>query len=280
MTSRQSQSNSPLSVPQDNSAYDLSFLFGLSCEYVERGWSVIPLRFKRPALSSWNEFRARRPSYDELRKWFGGELNGTTGIGIVTGSLSGLAVIDCDSKSDGTWWHESFPKSPLVVQTGGGGSHHYYRIYEGTEIRNRCRVDGRRIDVRAEGGYATAPPSLHENGQHYRWEQSGDYSLADVPYFDCDWIAQRSDTQLPMSDAAMPNLADKIRDIRAYVRSITSISGQGGHNSCYRVACLLRDYGLSSEDALSELSLWNQTNAVPPWSEQELAHKVRSVFRS
>ena len=42
---------------------------------------------------------------------------------------------------------------------------------------------------------------------------------------------------------------------------------------------ILRDSGLTPEESLCELVLWNETHASPPWSAHELLHKVQSAFQ-
>jgi len=70
----------------------------------------------------------------------------------------------------------------------------------------------------------------------------------------------------------------RIRDVRGYVRAIRSIEGNGGDRSCFTVACLLAEAGLSFEEALAELLNWNATNALPPWKPPELHRKLRYAF--
>jgi hypothetical protein len=57
-------------------------------------WSVIPLmpKSKKPA-KSWKEYQRRFPTDEELNEWFKEDKNE---IGIVTGELSAIAVIDFD----------------------------------------------------------------------------------------------------------------------------------------------------------------------------------------
>lgn len=74
-------------------------------------------------------------------------------------------------------------------------------------------------------------------------------------------------------------LIGRIRRPRSYIRTIHAISGQHGHNQTFRAACKLRDAGLTPEEALCELVIWNRTNATPPWSVQELLHKVQSAYQ-
>ena len=60
---------------------------------------MIPLKGKTPpARFRWKEYQERRATLDEIRNWFG--QNGEYNIGIVTGEVSGLVVVDCDSEED------------------------------------------------------------------------------------------------------------------------------------------------------------------------------------
>ena len=59
-----------------------------------------------------------------------------------------------------------------------------------------------------------------------------------------------------------------------------AISGEGGHGATYHVAALLlQGFALSEGDALMLLHEWNQS-CQPPWSEQELRHKIESASRA
>ena len=56
-----------------------------------------------------------------------------------------------------------------------------------------------------------------------------------------------------------------------------AISGQGGHNATFHVAAVLvHGFALSECDGLRLLREWN-AGCQPPWSESELAHKIRSA---
>jgi hypothetical protein len=57
-----------------------------------------------------------------------------------------------------------------------------------------------------------------------------------------------------------------------------SISGQGGHAAAFHVAAVLvHGFGLGEGDGLMLLREWNR-GCVPPWSEAELVHKIRSAM--
>lgn len=245
------------------------FSFHFAAEYFDRGWSVIPLSGKRPAVSSWLEFQGRRADLSEVRRWFKG---GSANVGIVTGALSGLVVVDCDTPEDASFWKESYPKTPLAVLTGRGGSHFYYRYPTGEDVFNRAGLFNRKIDLRGQGGYVVAPPSRHPNGSQYQWQGSEHYCLDEMPCFSLAWIPAQKSPE-PSTTSA------DVRSPRSYIRAIHAVSGQGGHNQTFRAACKLRDAGLSPDEALSELLLWNRSNASPPWSVRELLHKVQSAYQ-
>lgn len=243
-----------------------------SVRYLRAGWSIVPLHGKAPAIQSWKEFQTRLPSIDEASAWFSSGSRVPSGLGVITGSLSGLVVVDCDSNDDARYWSERHPASPLVVATGGG-VHYYYAMPSDAEVRNRAGVLGRKIDVRGEGGYAAAPPSIHSSGVCYSW-LSFDLGTK-LPVFDAAWLvdASRPKERLPKAYAGV------VRNAVAYIRKIHAEAGQGGHNATFRAACKLRDAGLSEDEALAILGDWNETNASPPWSAHELQHKIRSAFR-
>src|SRR5437867_1886891 len=95
-------------------------------EYMGRGWSIIPIRTgdKRP-LVRWEEFQHRHPSETEARGWF--REWPEAGIGVVTGVISGLVLVDIDARHGGDdalkqleREHGPVPAT-LECRTGGGG---------------------------------------------------------------------------------------------------------------------------------------------------------------
>lgn len=245
-------------------------------EYVERGWPVIPTLGKQP-ITAWTEYQQRLPTTDQVRAWF--NCQGGYNVAIVTGSCSGLVVVDCDSEEDTTWWMSRFPPSPLTVATGGGGAHFYYR-HPGQSVRNRCRLFGRKIDLRADGGLVVAPPSIHpETGRAYQWKHGFGSLRERIPEFEDRWIAPRrivKTSSLPAADRH----DSAIRDGVAYIQRIKAVAGEQGHNATFRAACKLRDSGLTPSQSLQVLAQWNETNAEPPWSSKELVHKVEDAYRN
>lgn len=132
--------------------------YATAVKYVETyKFSVIPLKpnSKEP-LIDWKPYQTRFPTPEELRKWF---LNTENNIGIVTGKISNLSVLDVDVKelSVGVF-------SPISVITMRGK--HIYFAFNG-EVNSASKI-AEHIDVRGEGGYVVAPGSV-VNGFKYRF---------------------------------------------------------------------------------------------------------------
>lgn len=131
-----------------------------------------------------NEWQDAATTDEELiRQWW--QRWPDHGVGIATGQVSGLFVVDVDV-SDGKQGDDTladleatYGELPPTVEvvTGSGGRHLYFRWPEGLVIRNDAGTRlGPGLDVRGEGGQVLAPPTRHPTGTHYRWEASGDPS--------------------------------------------------------------------------------------------------------
>ena len=106
-------------------------------------------------------------------------------VGIRTGEISNLMVVDIDCHVGGANGHESIGALakqgfllPMgnakhgigMVSTPTGGLHLYYAIPPGVKIKNSSGEIAPGIDIRGEGGYVVAPPSKTEKGE-YKWKQ-------------------------------------------------------------------------------------------------------------
>jgi hypothetical protein len=151
-----------------------------------RGWAPLPLEpgGKRP-LVTWARFQQRRPTPGELRYWW--HRWPDAGLGLVTGAVSGLVVVDVDPRNGGDATledleHEHCPVPVTVeVLTGGGGRHLYFR-HPGVEMPPAKLGPG--LDLLADGSQVVAPPSIHASGRRYEWEVSrlpGAVPLAELP---------------------------------------------------------------------------------------------------
>lgn len=226
--------------------------------YVERfKFSVIPMGSNKTPSIKWAEFQDRRPEVKEILSW------PRENLAIVTGAISGIVVVDCESREDAQWFLKNRGKTHVAVQTKRG--FHLYFRHPGERVPNGQRIDDR-YDVRGDGGYVLAPPSSHSEGE-YRWHRKLE-SVESLQVFDMAW---RPATRVVVDEK-------RFNDGVRYISRIKAVSGQGGHADTFRAACVLKESGLSEAEALLALMDWNRTNAEPAWSERDLLHKVRSVY--
>jgi hypothetical protein len=88
-------------------------------------------------------------------------------LAIRTGAASGLCVIDIDPRNGGQI-DKQLMTPTAAVATGSGGWHLYYRHPGGPTVP--ALKDRAGVDVKGDGGYVVAPPSIHPGtGQPYRW---------------------------------------------------------------------------------------------------------------
>lgn len=223
----------------------------------EMGWSVIPLKDKDkiPAIPSWKELQKRLPTDQELVNWFGS--GKPRNIGIVTGAISNLDVLDLDSPQAVSYAEQHFFKSHLIVQTAKG-QHWYYSHKTGSK-NFQGRADMPNIDLRAEGGYVVAPPSLHPTGARYTWlteNFSAGTILSPLP-------------ELPSPPSSTAKLS---------IEEIEQGVSKGKRNSTMaRYVGLLIHQGLNRDQCLDRCMETNKRN-TPPLEEKDVAKTLASIF--
>lgn len=232
-------------------------------EYLALGYSVIPLGLdKRPMLSEWRSFQKRHALPKQVGGWF--EQWPDAGVGIVTGSISNLIVVDLDSDKA----VEHFKKlnvgdSPTVI-TGKG--YHVYFKYPIVEdfVGNSVNMD-LGLDIRGEGGYVVAPPSIHPSGRRYKWSRLHPWNckLHDFPE---ELIIKKPKYRGNETD--QPHWA---------VETLRGITEGGRNNACAQLAGRLILKGLGEQEVYEIMSMWNERNQ-PPLPEREIETTVASVF--
>lgn len=150
----------------------------LALEYLRLGWIPIPLKWtgtpedlKRP-LVSWEMLQTVRPTPTQVKDWF--KEWPLANLGIITGQESGIIALDLDGpdapsllKSAGV----DFPPNGTPTSRTGKG-HHIFLKHPGKKVPNGVRLlsqGASGVDVRGDGGYVVAPPSVHGSGRRYEW---------------------------------------------------------------------------------------------------------------
>ena len=128
--------------------------------------------FKQP-LISWKKYQDTRASLEDLYKWY--EERPYLNIGIIT---NGLVIVDADN-DEAVLWCDEHLSTPVVSNTAKG-KHYFFKQLKSLESRNTVNK-GCGIDIRANGGYVVAPPSVHGSGKFYRWSSDETPMFDDIP---------------------------------------------------------------------------------------------------
>jgi hypothetical protein len=247
-------------------------------EWARRGFRVFPLEAGSkdqplekgfPALASADPAAVERRWTDPVTGW-ARDYN----VGVL---CNDLCVVDVDTrKGPGVW--EAFtdldlPLETLTVRTPSGGYHFYYR---GPSTANSRGDLGFGIDTRSFNGYVVAPGSERDIGEYVILR---DAPVADAPEH---LIAKLNSPRERASAAPLVDLDKPEAVLRAiaYLEADAplAVEGAGGDDLTYRVACIVKDMGVSETVALRLMSeRWND-RCAPPWSPEELERKVANAY--
>ena len=235
--------------------------------YIEDGLAVFPLsrNSKVPRKGS-NGYKDATKSIDEAKELW--EMNPGANVGIATGSISELVVIDIDVKNDvdGMKSYEKLCDEygiPVTrtARTPSGGIHYYFGLPDGAVIN--CQAGLRPgIDIRGEGGYIVAPPS-RIGDSCYEWIDE-DVEIQVIP----SWLVEKINS--PRERRGGPR-----EDIP--INALDGVSEGQRNHVLNRYGCSMRARGVKKDEA-KVLVLEAAANCNPPFSEDEAIKCLNSAW--
>ena len=232
-------------------------------EYTGMGLAVFPLRARNKTPATKNGCKDATTDQKQIASWWNRWPDAN--IGIATGSVSGgLVVIDLDRDEekgrDGyeilQEWQRQHGQLPDTCQsiTGRGGYHLLYR--DTAEHRNaQALFEG--VDIRGEGGYIVAPPSIHPNGHAYEWEQGPDeFEIA------------------PADDLVREFIKGPKKKEQQYFHQPAVIPEGQRTSTLVHLIGSQRAKGLGETAIRAAIQAENEEKCVPPLSDQELEQEV------
>lgn len=167
----------------------------IALDYLQRGLSVIPIqpRGKAPIIPTWRPFIENHATTAQVAAWLFGCPNAN--LAILTGETSGVIALDVDGPLGIRYVLDrgDFPLTPMT--TTGRGRHIWFK-HPGFIVRNFvARLP--ELDMRGDGGYVCAPPSIHPTGREYRWQVSLEVPFAPVPGWLMEIIKPAPKTEKP-----------------------------------------------------------------------------------
>jgi hypothetical protein len=236
----------------------------LALKYSRLGWQTFQLkaRDKVPAVK-WADVATVEEN--QLLGWW--EFNPAANLGIATGKRSGIVVLDIDKDKGGydslVELQDKYGRLPLtpVSKTGSGGEHIFFVYPEHADIRNSAGKLGAGLDVRGNGGYVVAPPSIHPNGTIYEWVVLPSQTpLAEMPEWLIDLLHEKKAAQVATTaDGKIPD---------------------GSRNdTLVKMAGSMRRKGFDNDSIFLALRNHNTKHCNPPLPDGEVYEIAESIGR-
>ena len=160
--------------------FPLYTAIGGACDCSKGEWCDSPGKHPRPL----HGFQEASIDEAQIRKWW--EQWPEANIGVATGSDSGRIVLDVDGP-EGVEALKDKHLPPTAVSHTGRGTHYWFQAPSGG-LSNAASILPK-VDVRGDGGYVVAPPSLHSSGIRYRWNK--DLTPKAIGFAQCpEWISE------------------------------------------------------------------------------------------
>ena len=253
-------------------------------EYAAKGLYIFPLRVKGKQPANSHGYKGATISKEVIKAhWKTAPYN----IGLATGEVNNLVVVDVDDEE--IWatllatQAEGLPIGPKVKT--GKGHHLYFSYPAGRSISNKTKP-GMGFDIRANGGHVVAPPSIHPNGQVYKFTTTEE-KLPELPEWLLELIARpkkAAKTKVDF-DASIPASNDPTPyGMQALENECQAIAGapQGARNdqfnkSCFNIGQLVAGGAIESNLALNSLTQAAQKSGLPT---EEIAKTLASGFKA
>lgn len=241
---------------------DLHLLLGL-------GAKLFPAdaKTKKPIIKGWQD--EATGDVEKLRRWarkFPG-----CAWGVACGP-SDFHVIDVDGVHGELSILDKELPPTLEVRTQSGNRHLYYR---GKTASRNARPDDeiKKVDFKSVGGLVIAPGSLG-------YEIAEERPIADAPAWSVEYCGRPGRRERGTDVLSDDEPADVERAGRWLGSTADpSVEGEGGNDNAFRVACRVKDFGVSEHTCLDlMMGDWNE-RCEPPWDLMELAEVVENAYQ-
>jgi Bifunctional DNA primase/polymerase, N-terminal/Protein of unknown function (DUF3987) len=249
--------------------------------YARRGWHVFPIHWptdgecscgkpdcenqgKHPLTA--NGFKDATTDPKVIGEWW--SKWPSANIGLATGAVSGIVVVDIDNPEAKEELKKVLPSDydiQAVARSATGRGWHLVFAHPGVDIKNRTGIL-HKVDVRGDGGYIIVEPSTHISGKQYKWQVPPAGELRQLPV-----ELYRLITSSNHSGAA------------EHARFDSSIVWEGipegqRDDELFRYACQLRSFN-APRDVIEELILAAAARCQPPFPADKALAKVAQAWK-
>jgi hypothetical protein len=218
-------------------------------DYTRQGFVVFPCLKKKPLTERGLYDASKHES--QIRRWW--SQNPEAQIALPTGAVNGFFALDIDNASAADFVKGLDLPQTRTVQTRPERWQLWSSQPPDVKIKNSVSELASSIDIRGDGGYVVAPPSVHhETDQPYR-------IVRDVP------LAPAPQNLIELVAVSAPQNGNG-----------SGISKGARHNTIFHLACKLRYEGHDEE------STFNLVRAIPcdpPLTFAEIRKQVHGAFQ-
>lgn len=249
---------------------DLSELGAAAVAYAEGGWAVLALKPRSKIPATKHGVDDATTDVDAIRSWW--EEHPTCNVGIACGQASGgLVAIDLDVEDDGIdgrdtlhdWESEHGELPDTLAAVTGGGGYHLLFVVDGAcppSVNHESAVD-----IRGDGSYIVAPPSVHTSGATYAWDIGPDERDP----------AHATDNVLAFIASVRPDSMErkgKLKPPKGPIR-------KGSRNdTLYRTACSLQSLAYDDATITATIEAMNAKQCVPPLERSDVDKLLASAL--
>lgn len=240
-------------------------------------FSVIPVRpdNKKPYIK-WLKYQNESANKEEITGWFAQYPDAM--VGIVTGKVSGIIVIDCDSEKAYQNIQQSLPDTLETWVARSPRGYHIYFKYPEKDVSNSASII-ENVDVRGEGGYIIASPSIRSDGNKYAWVISPDQcELADIPEDFCILYNIYSIYNSLYKGGVVSGVVNQTtKTTNDHKDHMFFADGRRDNDLFHLANCLIKG-GCGKDFAAKALEIIGQ-NLNPPFPEKEITLKIESALK-
>ncbi|WP_453992376.1 bifunctional DNA primase/polymerase [Bacillus nitroreducens] len=220
------------------------------------GWKVFPIFHKSKVPLTQHGFYDATSDVNQIIKWYTD--NPGAGIGLPTGKLNDLVVMDIDPRNGGDISVETligkYGGLPNTVKclTPGGGEHYYFNYERSITKSKLAGYSG--IDIQGNGRYVVLPPSIHPNGKKYEWAASSkpvNNPIANVPDFLLKLLQESNQLEV------------KENQTKDYLNILKGVTDGERNNSMMSLIGYLISKKIDYRIAYELTMLWNEKNNPP-----------------
>jgi len=240
----------------------------------QRGMSIIPVGRNKKPMIKWEKYQSKHAPESDIRYWY--KKWPHANIGIITGKISRISVLDADNQDAFNLIDNFLPESFTTPTAKTPKGKHIYFSYSNKINTTAGLSNG--LDIRNDGGYVVAPPGQNMDGEKYEWLISPfDSAVQKIPDVLLDILLQLNHSNNNIEKSIIYREAD-YNGVTTSYNSFNLFEQGRRDNDLFHIAnCLIRG-GAEEKYVIKTMELLASC-CSPPFDKKEVAIKIESALK-